>query len=415
MPPLLGEAADPADLPAPMTAALAARLWPVAALEGQIRALATDDPTLTAILLEGSLRAVVATGPVCRLILAGPTAGTMALRLGAAMRLAVEEHSLAVEALAMAGQVPDIRPLGAPALPPTLDVDAGFAFVVAHLTGVILHHAPDAAADGGPEPVHQMRVALRRLRSAILLFRRAVACAELDDATARLKALGAVLGPPRDWDVFTQGSGRLVGQAFSHDKAVLLLLAAAERRRQAGYVALRRYLDSPAFRELGMVLATLALARPWQIQLPPDPEHAEKRAALQRASLADYAARALSRRLEVTIAPGGDLSALDSEALHDIRLHAKRLRYAAEFFAPLFPGHHTRRFLRRLSAVQERLGHLNDGSVAAELMADLPRGGPGRAYAIGVVRGFVAARSSGGRRKMEQSWQRFRKLEPFWH
>ena len=101
-------------------------------------------------------------------------------------------------------------------------------------------------------------------------------------------------------------------------------------------------------------------------------------------------------------------------ALHDIRLHAKRLRYACEFFSPLFPGRNTSRFLRRMSALQERLGLINDGVVAQSLMAELPERAPGRAYATGVVRGFVAGQSNSGLRKLERTWQRFLRIEPFW-
>ncbi len=408
--PVLATAATPEGL----GQKLPAGLLPVAAFEGTSRVLA-DTATLRVVLLEGSLRAVTAESPVCRLELWGAEAASQALAWCDELRLAVPPDSLAAEAyrLARPASLPG-RPLGPPSLPPTLDVDAGFAFVAAHLAGVMLHHVPGAIAEAGPEPVHQMRVAVRRLRSAILLFRRAVSCPELDVATQHLKALGRVLGPPRDWDVFTLGTGATVAASFPDDAAVRALLGAAGRRRKAGYAALRRHLAGPGFRALGIALAALAVSRSWRMAVPDDPDAAEKRATLQRAALSDYAARALTKRLAPVSAPGADLSALPPVALHEIRLHIKRLRYAAEFFSPLFPGRETRRFLRRMAAVQERLGQLNDSTVAGELMAELPRGGSQRAYAIGVVRGFVAARAAGGRRKMERSWQRFLKLEPFW-
>ncbi len=412
--PLLEESPTQMGVTHPLVASQVALLLPLAAFEGTRRTL-VDTPALRAELLEGTLRAVTATRPVCRLALSGPAAAATALALATRVRLGVAAEGLAAEALHLARPASRVtRPLGAPALPPDFDVDAGFAFVTAHLAGVLMHHVPGALAQAGPEPVHQMRVAVRRLRSAILLFRRAVSCPELDDVTAGLKALGQVLGPPRDWDVFLLGTGARVAASFPDDAAVQSLIAAAERRRQAGYAALDRHLGSAAFRGLGIALASLAMTRPWRVAVPDDAEAAARRAQLQHAALADYAARALSRRLAPVIAPGDDLSGLAPEALHEIRLHAKRLRYAAEFFAPLFPGRETRRFLRRMAAVQERLGLLNDSTVAAALMADLPPGGPARAHATGVVRGFVAARTAGGQRKMLRSWQRFRKLEPFW-
>lgn len=366
-------------------------------------------------LRDGGLRAVAASRGVCRIILTGDAAPDLAMSLAAKLGCAAPRASLAAEAFALARLTLPARPLGAPALSPGMDVDTAFAFVIAHLAGVILHFAPLTTGQNGPEPVHQMRVALRRLRSALLLFRRATACPALDDAAQRLKQLGRVLGPPRDWDVFTAGAGREVGRAFADDPGVLQLLAAAERRRHSGYTALAGYLESPAFRELGIVLASLALTRPWRQHMPDDTEAAEKRVEMQTAELSGYAAKALGRRHAAVTAPGPDIGSLPFDALHDIRLSAKRLRYAAEFFSPLFPGRDTNRFLRRLGALQERLGHINDGAVAATLMAELPGRGAARAEAAGVVRGFVAAGARGGRRKIERSWQQFLKLSPFWN
>ena len=102
-----------------------------------------------------------------------------------------------------------------------------FAHVVGHLTDVVLHFAP-TAADGreGPEPVHQMRVAVRRLRSAIKVFRRAVSSPAVDAADAGLKALAAKLAPTRDWDVFVTETATSVAACVSHRAAA----AAAARR-----------------------------------------------------------------------------------------------------------------------------------------------------------------------------------------
>jgi triphosphatase len=111
------------------------------------------------------------------------------------------------------------------------------------------------------------------------------------------------------------------------------------------------------------------------------------------------------------MAPGPDIAGLPAADLHAIRLQAKRLRYASEFFAPLFPGRETRRFIRRLAVLQDQLGHLNDTRVAADLLAEL---GAERGFAAGVVRGWVAAGAAGARSRAGRAWHRLRKLEPFW-
>jgi hypothetical protein len=64
--------------------------------------------------------------------------------------------------------------------------------------------------------------------------------------------------------------------------------------------------------------------------------------------------------------------------------------------------------------LQESLGTLNDGAVAADLLAALPGGGADRAFAIGAVRGFLAARGGASRGEIARKWKKFRKQEPFW-
>lgn len=138
---------------------------------------------------------------------------------------------------------------------------------------------------------------------------------------------------------------------------------------------------------------------------------AARQAELRVAPLDGFAARALGRRLRALRAAAGDIETLSAEELHGVRLRGKRLRYAAEFFADLFPGRGARRFVRRLTALQERMGHLNDGAVAAGLMAEL---GAARGYPGGVVRGFVAAQAVGAREHIGRTWRRFRRLDVFW-
>jgi CHAD domain-containing protein len=389
-------------------------LLPLCAFEGQRRVLMQAGSPLGVVLLQGELRAVAATLPVCRVLLIGEAAFATARRWSAAMRLAAPAASLAACGHALARGTAPIRPLGPPSLAAAETTSDGFAAVAAHLAGVLVHHASLVEIGGKLEPVHQMRVALRRLRSAMLLFRRAVGCPALDETTEALRLLGKMLGPARDWDVFATGTGTAIGAAFPDDPGIAALLAAASRKRVESYHSLVTYLAGAEWRALGITLAELALTRPWLHVGSDSAEDAARREELQQRKLHAFAARALQRRLEAVIAPGPDLSALPVEALHDIRLHCKRLRYAAEFFAPLFPGRATNRFLRRMAALQERLGHLNDGAVASTLVQSLPGRGAAHHTATGIVRGFVAAGSQGSRRKIERVWQRFLRQDIFW-
>lgn len=421
--PLLREAAslDEVDwrLPAP--------LLPVAACAGSLRTVPMADPAggLSFSLLTGLLRAVTGEAPVARLRLDGPagTIAALALSLTQHVRLAVPTLPLAAEAARTAGREVSPPALDVPPPSPDAPVSAAAAAIVAHLAGVILHWAPQAARGETAEPVHRMRVALRRLRSALSLFRRALGESGAD-VKFDLKSLQQVLGPARDWDVFTSGTGRRVAAALAEDRPVTRLLAAAERRRLEGYARLAAWLDGPAFRRLGIRLACLAAFRPWEQVAEQMAERgagdeaggmAARMRAAQASQLRGFAGHALSRRLNKLLARGEDLARLAPDELHALRIQGKRLRYAAEFFAPLYSPRESRRFLRRIGTLQERLGHLNDNTVADGLMRELGGGSGERGYAVGVVRGFVAAGQQGARAKMERSWRKFRRTAPFWN
>ena len=386
-------------------------LVPVAACDAALRSFAPASTAdgLRVRILTGTLRAVAGEQPVCRLLLAGAPGQIEALALALAqeVRLAVPPAALAAEALATAGREVAPRALGAPMLARSMTASDAFSAVAGHLTDVVLHWAPHAEAGVAPEPVHQMRVALRRLRSAQSLFRRALTTTTADAIRHDLRLLLNVLGPCRDWDVFVAGNGRAAAACLPDDRPLARLLAAAERKRQDSYSALREQLGSPAFRCLGLRLACLAAFRPWEALAEPAAP------APHAVPVLAYAAQALDRRWKRVLEAGDDIAALPPHELHALRIEGKRLRYAAEFFAPLFPGHGARRFLRRIATVQDRLGRLNDNTVAGQLMADL--GGAGRSYASGLVRGFIAAGQRGAHSKMERAWKKFRRTDSFWH
>ena len=382
-------------------------LVPMAALEGRSVSLglATEQGAASMTLLTGAVRTVATERRISRVRFEGAFAVVqpLALALAKELRVAVPCTSLGSVAVAVAsGAEPPPRHEGAPLLPAGLSVAEAFAHVVGHLADVIVYFAPlAAAARDGPEPVHQMRVAVRRLRSAIKVFGREIDRPEVAAADTSLKALAARLGPTRDWDVFSTETAVEVTPAFSNDKRLRRLLAAVERRRRACHEELRAFLDSAEFRRLGVELACLANA-----------PLAETAQSDQTTPLEAFASSVLGKRLKKLLHADGEIRDLEPHALHAIRLRAKRLRYAAEIFAPLYPGKQTHRFIRRLGRLQDRLGTLNDGAVAASLLGELANGS--HAFATGLVLGFIGAGNHDTRARIEKAWLRFHRLEPFW-
>ncbi len=389
-----------------------AGLVPVSAFSFRRSALAlsTEAGPVEAELLAGTLRAVAAERPAARLRLAGGRDAVLDLsaRLVADLPLLPPRAALAEEGRALAlGGAPRPRHRGAPDLAGAATVEDALLRAVGHLLDVMVHQAPACRLGAGPEGVHQLRVALRRLRSVLKAFRGAARGPALDGLDEGLRALARRLGPARDWDVFLLGLAAEARTALGEDRRLLALARAAEAKRDAAYHALRRELDGPNFRRLALDGIALLLRRPWRAEAD-----AEGAAALD-APLAGFAENLLDKRWRKLRDGGEAIAGHSFEELHELRLEAKRLRYAAELFAPLWGGKAARRFLKRLSALQEALGTVNDAAVARGLLAALDGGGA-PAWAAGAVEGFAAARVGPARQSALSRWDDLVAAKAFW-
>ena len=101
-----------------------------------------------------------------------------------------------------------------------------------------------------------------------------------------------------------------------------------------------------------------------------------------------------------------------------MRVAAKKLRYAAEFFAPLFRHAGANHYVTALSDVQGALGRLNDMATAARLLDQLIAHVPDDAdllHAAGIVRGWTAAVTTRELERLPKSWRQFARAKPFWN
>ncbi len=355
-------------------------------------------------LLEGRLEAGMGRHDISRLVLTGAAVEVAAVaRLCPGARPPL--HGVSFIALALAGLTRIERPTAMPALAPGVNLSGALGMVCTHFGALLQAMAPDAVLGMEIEPVHQMRVAVRRLRSAFRLVRRAAPCAELTALAGALRTLGQVLGPARDWDVFLAGLGRDIALAMPGERAVERLIRAAERERMSAYARLGAHLGGEAFAALLLELALAGATAPWW-------REGEAESGLVAADIGQFAVIALGKQWRRLLAPGRSLEGLPVNQLHDIRIEAKRMRYAAELFAPLFPRRDTERLIARLKALQDLLGHLNDGAVARGLMDRL--GPAGQGFAAGVVHGYAAATGGEQRADIDDAWRKLRKAPAFW-
>jgi CHAD domain-containing protein len=237
----------------------------------------------------------------------------------------------------------------------------------------------DAAARHGleAEHVHQLRVAQRRLKTALKLFPDSIDDAWHERVGADLRWFGDLLADARDWDVFTDTTVAAYASSDDDTASWQAIRAAAEDKRTTARRVLSEALRSPRY-------ARLALAHvEWLSGL----DAREDDAGL---SLADHA-RGRIRKHYRKIARSPDLTTLDPHTRHRVRIHAKRLRYALEFFHSIVTRRTRGDIEKQLGKLQSVLGDGNDAAVAAQRLAALPEA---VAYQKGLAKGFAVAAQS---------------------
>lgn len=248
-----------------------------------------------------------------------------------------------------------------------------------------------------PEYLHQMRVGLRRLRAAMSLIHLADPGAENAALQRELRWLDQRLGPARDWDVcVTQMLPALLGQRDKGQASVLGQFA--DKSRRQARASARRALSSARYARLLLTLSA------WLSGMESQPD---------AQALTSFARQALQRRYRSMHQRGKQLG--KQQGWHPLRIAAKKLRYSAEFFAPLYGAKSVGRYIKALTELQDVLGRLNDYAVAGRLFEELGRAGDAAAtmQADKLLRRLL--RESRRQHKvLKQAWCKFDAMRPFW-
>ena len=347
--------------------------------DGAVVEVALDEGTITTGNAQGNHRQAILelelellSGPVDALL---DLAHTLALgpqgQAGGALRLLPAQQSKAERGYALfTGERP--RPLKAAELTLEASWHPVQAFQAAALSCLTHLQANEAGvrqrgADGttpDPEFVHQARVALRRLRTGLRLFRPHLPPRFAAHWAAEWKALAAELGPARDWDVFATerlphwgpGAGTVPPMAAPSQALVHWLV----QQRQAAHRRAAEAVNGAAhaLRLLAFTRAVLALPVP----------------ATHNADLAAWARNTLRARHAALREEARRAQRMGPEGRHQLRIALKKLRYAQSFLASVLPPRGLARSTAMLADAQELLGQLNDLSTAQGMLASVPAG-----------------------------------------
>ncbi len=259
------------------------------------------------------------------------------------------------------------------------------------------------------EGVHQMRVALRRLRSALDVFSPILPASWLEGLLEDLRWLNQPLGKRRDLDVFLEETLQPLRAAEPGLAGLENLQVLLEARREAAQVALVSALQSP--RAAFWLLRLRRLAHADEAEALKRLDTAQHDAALQPAIA--FAALTLRRRRKKLRKLGDAHATLSVPDLHRLRIRTKKLRYASEFFRYLFAKKPAKRAAVALAQLQDTLGALNDAAVGDHLLGGV-LGAPGDDPAAAAIAGWFAARQATQLAKLGNAWEAYVALKPFW-
>lgn len=215
---------------------------------------------------------------------------------------------------------------------------------------------PAAVTGGKPEGVHQVRVGLRRFRSALSLFRKFIPENQREWLNAEAKWLANQLGPVRDLDVFlTDLAARFDGAKA--DENVAALTAAVQAAHAKAQNTAAAALRGPRLRRFTARLETWVEGHGWYADDSEIPD------------IGSFAREALNKRMRKIREVAARAKTLTVPERHELRIAVKKLRYGLEFLSSVLPAKRAASTARVLKRLQDSLGHLNDLDVAERTIA----------------------------------------------
>ncbi|MDF2234042.1 CHAD domain-containing protein [Albimonas sp. CAU 1670] len=319
-------------------------------------------------------------------------------------------HALSAGLPALPAEAP--RRATKPRLDPEDTTEAAAATILRECLAQVDANAALCLASDDPGGPHQLRVGLRRARSALSLFGAALDGPQAQALGAAARDLAAVAGDLRDLDVLaTEILAPAAARAPADAEGHAALAEEVARRRGEAREALRAALAGAEARRLLIDLSAFIELRGW---LRPA-DHAQTRQLARPAGAT--AAAALSKRWKKVRKTARELESLDIEARHELRKSLKKLRYGVDFFGPMWPEETVAPYAKALRKLQNVFGSLNDAAMA-EARLEGPGApcadDPAAQRAVGRLLGRLEMQAEADWSKALVRWQALEALKPFW-
>jgi triphosphatase len=294
---------------------------------------------------------------------------------------------------------------------PPVELHAGLAGEAAlrRIAHACLDHLlrnEDAALAGQAEGIHQMRVAVRRLRAVLSAFAPLLPRDQRRWASTKLRWLADALGEARNLDVFASSLLPPARAALPDASEFERLSQAADRRRRGAHAEMVEAIGSTRYTEALLALFRWLDGDDWRSAC--DEALGEPIEKLAPVLLDRCRAQAEKRAKNFT--------KQSPRKRHRLRIALKKLRYASEMLGSLYDAAETRVFIQRLKRLQDDLGDANDVSVARDIIKSLApdRRSTGIAYAGNRMLAWHNQRLADNEPRTRQHLNELLAAAPFW-
>jgi triphosphatase len=321
--------------------------------------------------------------------------------------LRIEMRSKAERGFGLLDPAPEPRAVHATpvALKPDMTVETVLQRFGCECLAAVLRNEPSALA-GAAEGLHQMRVAIRRLRAILNALKRMLPGEQYRWVGEELRWLARALGPARNWDVFTDSILAPVTNAVLDPQDRDALIRASEEERLRAHRQAETAIRSPRYTTALLKLLRWFAGREWRDQ------PVSERSVQLMAAIGDVAPGLIARRYKRVCKTIEDFARLDAEQRHQARIAIKKLRYTIDLLESLFAKDTVAGFLKLLKPLQDELGYANDVRVAKDLIAKLHV--PDIDRAVGIVLGWHDRGLADHERKLLKRLQKVRRARSFW-
>ncbi len=333
----------------------------------------------------------------------------VALILQETLSLRIENKSKAERGYRLQPQSFTYHKAGTVELSVDMTAEQAFIHLIWHCVGHLQANEDVVLYGHDIEGVHQMRVALRRLRSCLSLYEPLIPKKIHRKLRKQLKWITCLLGVARDWDVFALTLQQILEQSSQSSlnyKALKALQITVAKLQEKAYVTVRKALRSSRYTRMLLLLGQWLNQRFWRKKLEVD--HLQNLEHPAR----EFANQVLEEHYQHVYQQGKDFTRLSPSQRHALRISIKKMGYGTRFFSTLYSSQTHHIFSKKLSQLQDELGILNDGRVAAQLLnqLDLSKNSSLKHF----FKGWYAHQQMIHSTHLEEVWQSFIKQDVFW-